>query len=130
VPGEAVELSVFRDGEKITVSVILGETPGEVHAAQLDQMLRQQAGLFVIDREDGVYVNLAVPDGPAYRAGVRSRDRLVAVDDEAVRDSDGLVALFEKRRFFAGKAVAIDVERTNDDGEAVKVKISFSLTDE
>ena len=62
--------------------------------------------------EGGAQVGGVVPDGPAFRAGLREGDTIVQINDQPVRDPDDVSSVVNSRR--PGDEVRVVVER---DGE-------------
>lgn len=62
-------------------------------------------------------IGFIAPDAPAYEAGVRAGDRIVAIDGVAVRSWDGnLDSVIERLAFSEGDTINITVERPGEPG--------------
>lgn len=70
---------------------------------------RRVARHFGLEQDSAVLVDEVIRDGPADRAGLRDGDRIVAVDDTAVREVDQLLRLLSRERI--GRATQIGVLR-------------------
>jgi len=110
------------DYEKATQAAIQGMLftldPHSVYfpSSEFKKLKEDQASSFVgigvqiVRHDDGVYVQSVVPNTPAARAGLRSGDRIVAVDSKDAREwsSDEVSRNVRGER---GKEVEIKVER-------------------
>jgi S1-C subfamily serine protease len=72
-------------------------------------LARRVARHFGLDQDSAILVDEVVRDGPADRAGLRGGDRIVAVDDTAVREVDQLLRVLSRERI--GRATEIAVLR-------------------
>ncbi|WP_421852417.1 Do family serine endopeptidase [Oricola sp.] len=118
-PGTKVDVTVIRRGKERTVSVELGELPGEQAAAaspepeEVPESALEDFGLTVAPSEDGkgVVVTAVAPRSPAAEAGIRSGETILEVDNEAVSSASdiekGIDAVAESGR----KAALILLER-------------------
>lgn len=92
--------------------------PIDVAWAVVRQLLQHGAvkrpyiGIQMLRSADGVQVVRVAPDSPAARAGLRARDRLVAMRGERIRDVAGVLARLALR----GNALDVTVARPDVDG--------------
>jgi serine protease Do len=89
-PGEDARLTVWRDRGARTITLQLGQQPGERAAARLGLDVRpvtpEVAKELGLDRADGVVVASVEPDSPADRAGIRRGDVIREIDRKPVRN--------------------------------------------
>lgn len=128
--GEAVEVTVIRDGERRTLTVTIGELPEEAPRGGREaqpQPEQQRApgeserlGLTVapltdeqresLDLEPGVGVRVeAVEQGPARRAGIQRGDVITMLDGQRVGSVEAFMERVEGLE--AGRSVAVLVHR-------------------
>ncbi|WP_027995858.1 Do family serine endopeptidase [Simplicispira psychrophila] len=126
LPGQKVELGIWRQGESKQLSATLGSVgdkaaKGERTASAAGQ---GQLGLALrplsVDekRESGIDTGLLIEDasGPAASAGVQAGDMLLSINGTAAKSVDGVRAAMAK----AGKTVALLIWR---DGEKIFVPV-------
>ncbi len=102
-PGEAVELQVLRDGERLNLQVRIGELEEDrqiVASANRQQPDNGRLGLAVTALDDsereqlgiehGVRVQRVDPRGPAARAGIRSGDIIASFNHKDIDSPAGL----------------------------------------
>lgn len=117
--GEAVELSVIRDGKTITIKVTPEATPqpppqgGGTPGPRLG--IRPNYG----DDKGGVLVDAPVEGGAAAKAGIKAGDRIVELGGKPVKDLEGYMELMSTQK--AGVALDIVVIR---DGKRTTVKVT------
>ncbi|WP_024539102.1 DegQ family serine endoprotease [Comamonas badia] len=128
LPGQKVQLEVWRNGEARTLVATLGnanDRSGKV--AQADQGVKKgQIGLALRPlqpqeaREAGVEQGMLIEDarGPAALAGVQGGDVLLAINGTAVKSMDQVRAALDK----SGKSVALLIER---DGNRIFVPVNM-----
>ncbi|GBD41304.1 Periplasmic serine endoprotease DegP [bacterium HR39] len=144
--GSEVEVVLWRRGEEVKVRVVLAELPSEAELARLEAQRAEggpatraelpELGLVVggIDAaarerfrlpEDarGVVVLEVAEGGPAARAGVRTGDRILEVDQEEVGSPPELVARIGSARQEGRRAVLLLIER---EGEPQFVSVPFA----
>lgn len=81
-----------RDVMKTSPRLFLVALPGlgllllaSVQIRSLASMSDRRVGFMLVERPDGLQIEEIVPDGPAALAGIRSGDRLVAVNSQEIR---------------------------------------------
>ena len=114
-PGTQVEMTLWRKGQKRTITAKVGEMPAE-KSASADLAKPDRAGLVVsklsedqrrqLKVDSGVLVEDVV--GAAARAGVRVGDVIVAVGSQAINSASDLEKIINERE---GKSVALLVKR-------------------
>ena len=101
--GDAVRLSIVRDGETMTIELAVGER-GEVTlsaGSQIPQLEGVALGPLTPDSplyeelKEGVVVMAVEVDTPAWNAGLREGDVIVEVNRQEVKDSDDILAVLE-----------------------------------
>ena len=101
--GDAVRLSIVRDGETMTIELAVGER-GEVTlsaGSQIPQLEGVALGPLTPDSplydelKEGVVVLSVEVDTPAWNAGLREGDVIVEVNRQEVKDSDDIMAVLE-----------------------------------
>ncbi|MEX2368224.1 MAG: Do family serine endopeptidase [Balneolaceae bacterium] len=122
-PGSDVELEVFRDGERLSVTVTLDEFPTDETVASVPddqrQGLEDQLGFRVEDltdeirsqlnldtRVDGAVVTDIQRGSGAYRQGLRQGDVITQVQNQPVTGSDEFYSAMESL-ISAGRDVAL-----------------------
>ena len=100
-PGERVEVVVYRNGQARTLSVEVGEQPGQASVAgtapanhdlglALETLTSEQARALKLGGDAaGVRVISVAPMSVAERAGIRPNDVIVAVQSDPVKDVEG-----------------------------------------
>jgi len=121
--GREASVDVIRDGERITLSVFIGELPGANELATAGKpkgpAVDNKLGLNVapIDAEttealkldgDGVLVS-KVGEGPAALAGVREGDVITMIDSATIKSIEDFEKAMEKIE--SGASIAILVQR-------------------
>jgi hypothetical protein len=90
----SVNVIVLRDGRQQTVAVQPSVFIDQSNVVQHDPLDR--IGLIVDDRSNDVQVLRVMPRSPAYYAGFRRGDVIVAFDDQPVERPEQFVALVDK----------------------------------
>jgi len=96
-PGTKVELDIVRDGEKLELSVKMGEfteSGGKSFAEREESVLGmtlqnitpELAKHFELIKSEGVLVTDVKPDSPAYKAGIQRGDIIIEVNRKKVID--------------------------------------------
>lgn len=70
-------------------------------------LARRVARHFGLEQESAILVDEVVRDGPADRGGLRGGDRIVAVDDTAVREVDQLLRVLSRERIGKSTEIAL-----------------------
>jgi len=70
-------------------------------------LARRVARHFGLAQDSAILVDEVIRDGPADRAGVRDGDRIVAVDDTAVREVDQLLRVLSRERIGRATQIAL-----------------------
>jgi S1-C subfamily serine protease len=118
--GDEVTLTVMRGNLELTLDAILVEHPVEAGVAYLGVRVAPT----LVGREtleslpwyaNGSRVVSVDPGSPAEAAGIEPGDLVVAVDDDAVGDSQALIGLI--RSYESGDTVTLTVERDGDELE-------------
>ena len=122
--GEEVPVEILRNGESMTLTVIINELPEddeiEIAAASPPAGVEVQGlGLAVRDLSDEERASSGAPDhgvvvsevaeGPGKRAGIREGDLILMLSNEKVSNSDDFKRLAAELP--AGKAVSVLVQR-------------------
>ena len=68
---------------------------------------RRVARHFGLEQDSAILVDEVIRDGPADRAGLRGGDRIVAVDDTAVREVDQLLRVLSRERIGRATEIAL-----------------------
>ncbi|EPC03917.1 hypothetical protein L861_01055 [Litchfieldella anticariensis FP35 = DSM 16096] len=120
-PGTEIELTVMRDGERLTETVKVGNWPDEESGVASSQESDSQTrlGLAVselsaeerqrLDIDGGVLVQQVAPNGAAAASGIRPGDVIVSVDHKSVDSSRQLVDVVEG--LSADRAVPVRIYR-------------------
>jgi serine protease Do len=112
-PGRDARLTVWRDRQERSLSVMLREAPGERQASRLGFEVRpvtaDVAGALGLRSRDGVLVTRVEEDSQAAEAGLRDGDVVVEVNREPIKT----VADFERatRAIKTGERLTVRVER-------------------
>ncbi|MFP4138032.1 MAG: DegQ family serine endoprotease [Halomonas sp.] len=132
-PDSEVELALMRDGERRTLSLTLGDWPGDDAASAQEERDNRPARLGISvaelqagDRErlgidGGVVIREVDPSGAAAGAGLRPGDVLVSVDHRPVTDPAQLASLV--RELPSDRAVPVRVFR---DGRSLFVALRLA----
>jgi S1-C subfamily serine protease len=119
-PGDTVELEIWRNGERMTLTVRLGEVPKEQQVSRARLWLAERFGMMVQNRRpDGVIARIPDADCPAGECGLLDRDQIVAVGGVAVATSDEVISALEVAGLFDGKTVEISITRGTDEGSQI-----------
>ncbi len=128
--GDAVSVTIERDGEAQTLDATLAEAPAQDHAGnrpgwgsrgdRLEEMFAHLGGLnFAYDSDTSQWiVNDIAEDSPLYEAGLRAGDVLTAVNGESLEGPD-LLNLFAT--LSQSDTITLAVER---DGEAYEFEVA------
>jgi len=120
-PGSAAPVRFLRGGVAAVLPVALGAPPQEESREPVTPARRPAPetapasprgylGVYVEDDpRGGVRVSGLAADGPAWRAGLRSGDRLLALDGDPLESSDALLERLAPRR--PGERVELQLER-------------------
>lgn len=130
-PGDEVELTVLRSGERITKAVTVGDWPEHMLAGtggQGDPQTRlgvavspiSSAELERLGIEGGVRVQQVAPTGAAAEAGLRPGDIIVSLDQQTIDSPEQLVEVLGQ--VDEGSAVPM---RINRDGRSLFVALRF-----
>jgi serine protease Do len=108
-PGEVAEITLIRDGEEMTIDVVLGDRDGDIVStggpsvdrdegtlngvvvADIDPRSRRQWGIPA--RVDGALVVEVDPDSAAAAAGIRPGDVILEINQERVRSAEDAVEM-------------------------------------
>jgi S1-C subfamily serine protease len=128
--GDEVTLTVMRGNLELTLDAVLVEHPEEAGVAYLG--IRVAPSIFgpetlksLPHHVSGARVVSVDPGSPAEVAGIESGDLVIAVDDDAVGDSQALIGLIRSRE--SGDTVTLTVER---DGDELELAVTLgSMTD-
>ena len=87
--GEEVKLEVFRDGETTTLPVTIGPMPDDSMTLGMQPQLDPRIlGIRLEDDDAGnVRVRAVVTDSPAFKAGIRPGDLILAIGEVPVRSA-------------------------------------------
>ncbi|WP_349370156.1 Do family serine endopeptidase [Salinarimonas sp.] len=116
-PGETVEVTVFRDGERRTVEVTIGRMPSEpvVTAAREPEAEDfNDLGLKLAPVEgdmEGVAVVEIDPEGPGFEKGLAEGDVIAEVGGEPVANPDEVDAALAQAEEEGREAVLVRIER-------------------
>jgi serine protease Do len=124
--GNSAEVVVIRDGQEHTLTVTIGELPGDEELAQavepkVDSVSEKRLGIKIVEvpeplsealdlPEGGVLVD-GIESGAASRAGVRQGDVIVMLNQQVVSDPEQFAELVEALP--DGKSVALRIQRQN-----------------
>ena len=89
--GGAVALDFYRDGQRRTSSVTIGEFPTNPEITPLGFSIKD--GLTPDGKAPAVEVDRVVTSGPAFAAGLRPEMRIVAIDQTPVRSVTDFLAV-------------------------------------
>ncbi|WP_321341746.1 Do family serine endopeptidase [Breoghania sp.] len=123
-PGTKVDIELWRDGSKKTVSVELGKMPektqvastdsgdtsGTLSALGLELANAREAGLDT----DGVVIGSVDPDGPAAGKGLQAGDVIMEVGGIKVDTPEDVAAQADKARGDGRKAVLMRIQHKDD----------------
>ncbi len=134
--GSSVQLTVFRRGRTLKLAVATGELPTgytrtagaapadatpraeseppkldgtALYGMQMQTLTKDASTRMGLTAASGIVVVAVDDDSPAWRAGIRSRDVITAVDDEPVKDVPALREAVRKGD--PGRGIACYVER-------------------
>ncbi len=108
-PGQKVKVVVLREGKEKTLSVGLGERPGDVETAgQPTQPKEDRLGLTVqdipaemaeqmgLEKPEGVLVSAVKPGSPAAKAGLQRGDLIHEMEHQQVRNAQDYHKILSK----------------------------------
>jgi len=121
--GATAPVEVLRNGEEMTLDVLLAELPDDdqiiVSSGQVESPAANRLGLVVKDLpedqaellgiEDGGVLVDSVEDGPAQEGGIRAGDVILLFDNRPVPDKQAFRALLDSVK--GGRSVAVLVQR-------------------
>ncbi len=124
-PGNDVTVVVFRDGEKVSLDVKVGDMAGNneiavaedkqdqpsigIKIAELNPELRSQ--LNIDDDVDGLVVVEVLSGSPAEMAGLRPGDVIHSMDRQSVRSANQFLDSFERIAESGSDKVLLHIER-------------------
>ena len=116
-PGTNVDLNIFRDGESLTLPVVLDEQPPGDLRLDLPPVGSGSFGLTLADgrvRINGatrpmVQIESVASDSPAARAGLQPRDQILAVDGIPVEQAEDAEVLLRRRGVEVGVKLRVAV---------------------
>jgi serine protease Do len=118
--GERVEVELYRDGERMTREVVLGELPDYVLGQRAAGSITFQLGMQVGRVDDGAVVARVYESSPAARAGFESGQRILSIGGEPVRSPGDVFTLFTASGLLAAKPVEVRVRNELDEGSDEK----------
>ncbi len=126
-PGTEVEVNIIRNGDKMTISLKLGNMPKdgdeEKSAESKEENVSDLLGMtvaqnsveiarrFSIKKDDGVIVVNVVPESPAWTAGVRPGDIIVGANRVTVNDLNVYNDILGKTK--PGESLLLFIKREN-----------------
>ena len=133
-PGEIVELSVWRDGEELTIPVVLGEAgqeiavgPSVIEELGREGLLLARGGF--IDWDESPVVLGVIIGSPAERAGFELGQRLVSVNGERVESLRELTERLDEAELLLSRTVELVVSQRDPETNERKSKvIEFELS--
>lgn len=136
-PGDEVELLIVRDGKEETLTITIGETPGnklresefpgfeprkgkpQVYKSfafsggrigvKVQDLTEQLGDYFGVKDGEGALITKVDEEGPAYEAGLEAGDVIVEVDEEKIEDTEDLISAISGKE--EGDKVAIKALR-------------------
>ncbi|RMD70691.1 MAG: PDZ domain-containing protein, partial [Bacteroidetes bacterium] len=116
-PGDRIELTLVRKGERRTLSVLLASANERTEPAPLDDCQRPFLGVQQYDDlvgKRGIRVNV-VPGGTAARAGMKDGDVLLSLDGYAILEWSDLTLALRNTR--PGQVVTLEYEHNGQQQE-------------
>ncbi len=112
--GTTITLTVIRDGQKRDFKVKLEKLPETKEVAAIEEREALEGARFSNPESgegSGIVVREVQRSSPAWQAGLRERDIVLAVNRKAIKNVDE----FEKALKAGGRQVALSVKRGNED---------------
>jgi len=112
--GTTITLTVIRDGQKRDFKVKLEKLPETKEVAAIEEREALEGARFSNPESgegSGIVVREVQRSSPAWQAGLRERDVVLAVNRKAIKNVDE----FEKALKAGGRQVALSVKRGNED---------------
>lgn len=138
-PGTQVRLEIWREGEKKTIPVVVGEFPGDsqarygraylgMHVVEPDSEYAKRMGFEADVLPSEVAVVIVEPGTPAEKAGIKRGDFIVKVAQKPVTDRNSFRELI-RAHAKPGKTLLIQVARQGKELEAkfIQVPEDFNL---
>ncbi|MCZ7546300.1 MAG: PDZ domain-containing protein [Anaerolineae bacterium] len=119
VPGEVIELTIWRDGRELSFLVTLDTAQEYVFLLSPIQHELQRVGLSLLEVADGLVVEHVAVGSPAHEAGLMVGDLVVAMNGETELNGDTLTALLNT--IAEGQAITVMVKRDS-------VRHQFTIT--
>lgn len=113
---ERIEIELFRDGEPMTLNVVLGELPANVLGARAYRSILFQLGLRMPDGGSDPIVGHVFEASPADRIGFKAGQRILRIAGQPVVDAADVFALLTTNGLLSAKTVPVRVRDAVDEG--------------
>lgn len=123
-PGEALVLTVFREGQFIELPVELDEYPREQIEGESISRALNRYGMELQMTRSGVIVRRVRDDSLAQSAGFVPGQSVIAVEGEPVASLSDLYAVLDRRSFVVGQPVEFTVRARGGPMVDISVRVS------
>lgn len=135
-PGTTAELTLYRNGERRTLDVELGEAPFTLAATQeepaavnaearlgiaVQNLTAEAAGELGYDDPSGVVISGVQPGGPAWERGVPTNWRLLEINDQAVEEAEDVQEILGDAE--GGSIVKLELENPEGTTRVVNLRM-------
>ncbi len=124
-PGDTVEVRVLRDGEFVTLHVVLGQMKNEVLARRILEPIMVQLGMSLRPSPDGVVVQRAYVGFPGANAGFRQGDLIVAANGKRFDDYFHFFVLIADEGVLTGKPIEFTVIGLDGQTRTISLRLEW-----
>ncbi|MBZ0172770.1 MAG: PDZ domain-containing protein, partial [Phycisphaerales bacterium] len=113
---ERIEIELFREGEPVTLDVVLGELPANVLGARAYGSILYQLGIRMPSGDAEPIVAHVFESSPADRIGFKPGQRILRIAGRTVTRADDVFALLTAHGLLSAKNIEVRVRDSEDDG--------------
>ena len=113
---ERVDITLYREGERKTVQVVLGELPASVLGGRARVPITYQLGLQVGTNQTGAIVTRVFESSVADRIGFERGQQILTIGGESVRNDADVFTLLTAKGLLSAKEIEVRVRSIDDNG--------------
>lgn len=124
---EPVEITLYREGERKTVQVVLGELPASVLGSRARIPIEYQLGIRIATNQSGAVVMRVLESSVADRIGFERGQQILSVGGEPVRNEADVFTLLTAKGLLAAKEIEVRVRKIDEDGSIEESTLEVRL---